>query len=102
MNHPACAGGPASHPARNRFSLRLNRTLESRLRYVNSRSAWGEVGTSGEGTAAPPGRPASEARDVRGVRDVRDGSTRRATIRDVAESAGVSVGTASKALNGQG
>jgi len=29
-------------------------------------------------------------------------STRRATIRDVAESAGVSVGTASKALNGQG
>jgi LacI family transcriptional regulator len=28
--------------------------------------------------------------------------TRRATIRDVAESAGVSVGTASKALNGQG
>jgi LacI family transcriptional regulator len=29
-------------------------------------------------------------------------STRRATIRDVAESAGVSVGTVSKALNGQG
>ena len=48
--------------------------------------------TSSEGTAAPPGRPeVTEAR-----------SRRRATIRDVAESAGVSVGTASKALNGQG
>src|SRR6201995_4182876 len=30
------------------------------------------------------------------------GVARRATIRDVAQSAGVSVGTASKALNGQG
>ena len=51
-----------------------------------------EGNTSGEGTAAPPGRPV--------VGEQR--STRRATIRDVAESAGVSVGTASKALNGQG
>jgi len=50
------------------------------------------VGTSGEGTAALPGR--QEAGQDRG--------TRRATIRDVAESAGVSIGTASKALNGQG
>src|SRR5262249_62062317 len=40
--------------------------------------------------------------EVSDVRDVREGGTRRATIRDVAESAGVSVGTASKALNGQG
>jgi DNA-binding LacI/PurR family transcriptional regulator len=71
----------------------LNRTLESRLKNVNSRLAWGgRVRTSGEGTAAPPGRPV--------VGEQR--STRRATIRDVAESAGVSVGTASKALNGQG
>jgi LacI family transcriptional regulator len=52
----------------------------------------GRSGTSGEETAAPPGRP--ELGQVR--------SARRATIRDVAESAGVSVGTASKALNGQG
>jgi LacI family transcriptional regulator len=52
----------------------------------------GRSGTSGEETAASPGRP--ELGQVR--------SARRATIRDVAESAGVSVGTASKALNGQG
>jgi LacI family transcriptional regulator len=53
----------------------------------------GEAGTSGEGTEAPSGRP--DAADQRL-------SVRRATIRDVAVAAGVSVGTASKALNGQG
>jgi len=49
------------------------------------------MGTSGEGTALPERHEA-----------VRERAPRRATIRDVAESAGVSVGTASKALNGQG
>jgi LacI family transcriptional regulator len=49
------------------------------------------IGTSDEGTALP-GRQALDTERV----------ARRATIRDVAESAGVSVGTASKALNGQG
>jgi hypothetical protein len=33
--------GSPSHHARNRFSLKLNRTLESRLKNVNSRLAWG-------------------------------------------------------------
>ena len=46
------------------------------------------IGTS-EGTALPERQAAERV-------------ARRATIRDVAESAGVSVGTASKALNGQG
>jgi LacI family transcriptional regulator, galactose operon repressor len=49
------------------------------------------IGTSGEGTALPERQEAGRERVAR-----------RATIRDVAESAGVSVGTASKALNGQG
>jgi len=49
------------------------------------------MGTSGEGTALPERQEAGRER-----------AARRATIRDVAESAGVSVGTASKALNGQG
>jgi LacI family transcriptional regulator len=49
------------------------------------------IGTSGEGTTLPE----HQAADAQRV-------ARRATIRDVAESAGVSVGTASKALNGQG
>jgi DNA-binding LacI/PurR family transcriptional regulator len=53
----------------------------------------GEAGTSGDGTEAPSERP--DAADQRL-------SVRRATIRDVAVAAGVSVGTASKALNGQG
>jgi LacI family transcriptional regulator len=47
------------------------------------------IGTS-EGTALPERQAATER------------VARRSTIRDVAESAGVSVGTASKALNGQG
>jgi len=53
----------------------------------------GEAGASGEGSEVPAGRP--DAADQRL-------SGRRATIRDVAVAAGVSVGTASKALNGQG
>jgi LacI family transcriptional regulator len=71
----------------------LNRTLESRLKYVNCRSlGGGGRTTSSDETAALPERP-----DVG-----QDRGPRRATIRDVAESAGVSIGTASKALNGQG
>ena len=57
----------------------------------------GRSPTNGDGTAAPsgrrPGRQGIARQEVR---------ARRATIRDVAELAGVSVGTASKALNGQG
>jgi LacI family transcriptional regulator len=53
----------------------------------------GEAGTSGDGTELPSGRPDAADRRL---------SVRRATIRDVAVAAGVSVGTASKALNGQG
>ncbi|MGH3281470.1 MAG: LacI family DNA-binding transcriptional regulator [Trebonia sp.] len=52
----------------------------------------GEVATGGDETTAPSGH-AEVSRERR---------PRRATIRDVAESAGVSIGTASKALNGQG
>jgi LacI family transcriptional regulator len=57
----------------------------------------GEEQTSGDGTAVPQQRPDAEtvAADQRQ-------SARRPTIRDVAVAAGVSVGTASKALNGQG
>ena len=51
-----------------------------------------EVATASEGTTAPSG-DAEVSRERR---------PRRATIRDVAESAGVSIGTASKALNGHG
>jgi len=52
-----------------------------------------QAGTSGDGVEPSSGRP-----DAAGQRL----SVRRATIRDVAVAAGVSVGTASKALNGQG
>ena len=53
----------------------------------------GRQETSSEETAAPP-PGAAEGRRGPGVR--------RVTIRDVAETAGVSISTASKALNGQG
>jgi LacI family transcriptional regulator len=52
----------------------------------------GEVATASDGTTVPSGH-AEVGQERR---------PRRATIRDVAESAGVSIGTASKALNGQG
>ena len=57
----------------------------------------GEAQTSGDETAVPQQRP-----DADTVAADQRQSARRPTIRDVAVAAGVSVGTASKALNGQG
>ena len=60
-------------------------------------AAVGEVQTSGDETTVPQQRPDAGTAPA----DLRQ-SARRATISDVAVAAGVSVGTASKALNGQG
>jgi len=68
----------------------------------------GEGTTSGDGRTAPAERlddgeyPAERLGDGEDRADAGNRTARRPTIRDVALAAGVSVGTASKALNGQG